>query len=102
MPSVSAAAGGSTLAGPASVIARGRLALERKLGVPAPLVPGPGVVPGAVAGRAEGERRQGRARAGVTVRDDLGALGLADERADLLGAPRPAGLGEERRDLDEL
>ena len=55
--------------------ARPGLALERQLGVARPLVPRAGVVAGVVAGRAEGERGERRARAGVAVRDDLGALG---------------------------
>ena len=73
------------------------LALERQLGVAAPLVPRAGVVARVVAGRAQRERRERGARAGVAVRDDLGALGRADERADLLGGKRAARRAEERR-----
>src|SRR5439155_23315611 len=39
-------------------------------------------------------------RARVAVRDDLGALGKADQIADLVRRARLAGSGEELRDLD--
>src|SRR5436305_12161467 len=79
-----------------------RLPLERQVGVAAPLVPGAGVVARVVAGAAERERRECRARAGVAVRDDLRALGRADERADLLCRQRQPVLAEERVDLHAL
>src|SRR5438067_2336092 len=68
--------------------------------MPAPLVPRAGVVAGVVAGAAQGECRERRARAGVAVGDDLRALGRADELADPLRRLRLAGSGEERADLD--
>src|SRR5712691_8733313 len=76
------------------------LALERKLAVAAPLVPGAGVVAGVVAGRAEGERRKRRAGAGVAVRHDLRTVGQADELADALGRRRAAGRLEQPADLE--
>src|SRR5581483_7665741 len=78
------------------------LPLDRQLVVAAPLVPGAGVVAGVVARAAEGERRERRPRAGVAVRDHLGALGRADELADPLGRLRLPGRGEELVHLDAL
>ena len=52
--------------------------------MPAPLVPRARVVARVVAGSAQGERRERGARAGVAVRDDLGAVGRTDELADPL------------------
>src|SRR5258707_8529253 len=76
------------------------LALERELVVPAPLVPGTCVVAGVVAGRAEGERRERRAGAGVAIRHDLRTVGQADELADALGRRRAAGSLEQPADLE--
>src|SRR5205814_2965037 len=78
------------------------LALERQLGVARPLVPRPGVVACVVARAAQRERRERGSRAGVTVRDDLGAFGRADELADPLRRLGPAGTYEQRRHLDVL
>ena len=76
------------------------LPLERQLVVARPLVPRAGVVPGPVAGRPERHRGDGRARARVAVRDDLRALGQADERADLLRRQRHARRREELARLE--
>ena len=63
-------------------------------------MPRAGVVARVVAGAAQRERRERRARAGVAVRDDLGAFRRADELADPLGRLRHARRREERLDLD--
>src|SRR5258708_22848831 len=68
--------------------------------MPRPLVPGAGVVAGVVTGGAKRERGERGARAGVAVRDDLGALGQPHELADPLGRLRLPGTREERAHLD--
>ena len=80
----------ATRSSPLADAAREALALERELVVPAPLVPGAGVVARVVARRAQRERCEGRARAGVAVRDDLRSLRQADELADALRRRRLA------------
>src|SRR5437867_3606918 len=72
-------------------------AFHRQLAVSRPLVPRARVVARGVAGGPERERGQRRPGAGVAVRDDLGALGKADELPYLL---RRRGLS--RRDVETL
>src|SRR3954453_13323190 len=76
------------------------LALERQLVVPAPLVPGAGVVARVVAGGTERGGRGRRAGAGVAVRDDLRPLGQTDELTDSLGRSRSARPLEELADVE--
>ena len=61
----------------------------------APLVPGAGVVARLVARGAQRERGERRTRAGVAVRDDLGAFRQTDDLADALDRGRLAWAVEE-------
>src|SRR5262249_60619566 len=77
-----------------------RSAFGGQVVVARPLVPRARVVAGVVAGRAERQRADRRARAGVAVRHDLRALGQARQLADPPRFVRASGAREEPLDLE--